>query len=365
MADVAIECIIDMLAPGKRVYFFTVWLLFCLVLLCAGLIGAELILRFRQIQPWNASPAAIEVTPGGKLFSMHPLLGYAHLPGQFQITINGQYSFHVTHLPNSLRITRPLDTYQEGEQRPEIWIFGCSYTYGWPLNDEDTYPWLLQSRFPDMNVVNFGVNGYGTIHSLIQFQEALKTSKPALVILAYAPFHDYRNTLLRARKKELASWNHLGPLVQPFARFDPSDRLNYGIASPDFVEFPLMRRSSLAHFIEQQYDYWEGYFSRSHQVTEKLILQMAEAASRESIPFIIAGISSGQETASLMALADRRRIPAVDISVDLEKEGNSCAPYDLTHPGKRATRLYADRLEPVIREHLAASPPRNFGKGRS
>jgi len=36
-----------------------------------------------------------------------------------------------------------------------------------------TFPWLLQERFPQYEVVNFGLNGYSTVQSLIQLREAL------------------------------------------------------------------------------------------------------------------------------------------------------------------------------------------------
>ncbi len=63
-------------------------------------------------------------------------------------------------------------------------------------------PGWFKKKLPQYEIVNFGVSGYGTIHSLIQFQEALKTrTTPKIAIIAYAWFHDARNTFLRKRKK--------------------------------------------------------------------------------------------------------------------------------------------------------------------
>jgi hypothetical protein len=103
----------------------------------------------------------------------------------------------VTHGPDTLRITHPPNG-PTSAARPQIWIFGCSFTHGWSLSDEQTYPWQVQRRIPEYEVVNFGVSGYGTVQSLIQFREALEQrSRSDVAIIAYASFHDERNTFSR------------------------------------------------------------------------------------------------------------------------------------------------------------------------
>ena len=41
------------------------------------------------------------------------------------------------------------------------------------------------------DVRNFGANGYGTLHGLIQLREELKKSleKPFMAVFVYSPFH--------------------------------------------------------------------------------------------------------------------------------------------------------------------------------
>ncbi len=112
------------------------------------------------------------------------------------MTLNGAYVFTATNLANTLRITHPLATYPAPDAKKEIWIFGDSVTYGWSVNDEETFPWLLQEKFPDYEVVNFGVQGYSTLNSLIQLREALQNGKkPKLVILSYASWVSRKTTI--------------------------------------------------------------------------------------------------------------------------------------------------------------------------
>ena len=234
------------------------WVVLGILLVGVLMSVSEVVVRLNGFTPYRVSTAAIEVNPGGKWFMKHPTLGYSLIPGKFIITLGSRYSFNVTHLPNTLRITHPIDGYlNKDKQKEEIWIFGCSFTHGWGLNDEETYPWLLQERFPEYEIVNFGVGGYGTIHSLTQFREALEIKTPKLAVLAYASFHDKRNTFIRNRKKQVQLTKQLGPIFQPYALLDSQGRLQYSFSDVEYREVPLMRHSALVHFIENLYNVYE------------------------------------------------------------------------------------------------------------
>jgi hypothetical protein len=324
--------------------------------------GAELVLRARGITPWNAhgvTVPTIEVSPGGKFFQPDPLLGYSHIPGRFDVTLRltvgpgvgrgdrHHLRFTVTHLANTLRVTRPVDGGSHDSGKPDIWIFGCSFTHGWSVNDHETYPWLLAQRLPAYNVVNYGVSGYGTIHSLLQFREALTTRTPAVAVLAYADFHDERNTFQRTRRKTIVPWNKLGPLVQPYARLDRRGRLEYFMSAVVYPEFPLMRYFALSHFLEIKYDEREPTWLRSHQVSEALMEEMASVAAAHNVTFAVANIS-GTATLDLPAAA---RIPVVDISIDPRRPENTNLPLD-AHPSAIAHAKYADKLEAFLTTRL-------------
>jgi hypothetical protein len=120
------------------------------------LAAAELLVRLKGIEPWIMQDIQLHVTPGGRLYTAHPLLWYSHPPGAFTVSLPNGSAFTVTHLANTLRVTHPLATYANARPKPEIWIFGCSFTHGWALQDQETYPWLLQESLPHSEVVNYG-----------------------------------------------------------------------------------------------------------------------------------------------------------------------------------------------------------------
>jgi hypothetical protein len=307
---------------------------------------AEVVLRVAGYKPWQIENIDVAIEPKGNFFTKDAELGYKHLPGKFKVTLNGNYSFNATHLNNSLRITHPLNTDKLQSTKPEIWIFGCSFTYGWSLNDNQTYAWLLQEKLPQYEIVNFGVNGYGTIHSYIQFQEALNQGKkPEVLVIAYAGFHDRRNTFSRARRKQMAAWNQLGVLFQPDARLNKQKDFTYNMAKLEYHELPLMRVSALVNFLEVNYNQFEEEFYRSHEVSQAIITEFNRLAKVNGVKLVVAGINPG--SAKMLAKLSREGIATVDISVDLKIPANNNLPHDL-HPSAIANRQYADKLAGLL-----------------
>jgi hypothetical protein len=320
--------------------------LIALVLLAVIAIG-EVAARAVGREPWRVEDPGIVVRPGGQFFEPHPTLGYRHLPGAFDVTLRTGYTFRATHGPNTLRVTQRDHATNAAEGRPQIWIFGCSITYGWSVNDDETYPWLLQAQRPDAEIVNFGVNGYGTLHSLIQLRDALDDGpRPALVVLAYAQIHDERNTFTRTRRKSIAPWNRLGPLLQPYARLEDDRRLRIAMAEVEYAEFPAMRYSALSHWLEELYDRYERRALHSREVTLAIIEEFVSAARAHDVPVLLAGIRSPQ-LAEVLAWARQRGIAAADISVDNRDPRYVNLPHD-THPSPLAHREYAVKLHAAI-----------------
>jgi len=326
-------------------------LLYSLTVTTLFVASAEIGLRMSGWKPWERVAPAVQVTPGERFFVKDPTLGYTHIPGTFTVTLGTGHSFRVTHLPNTFRVTKPLAGYGRPGNKKEIWLFGCSITHGWSLNDEQTYPWRLQERFPDYEVVNYGVSGYGTIHSLLQFRDALERKSPKIAVVAYAGFHDRRNTFLRIRQKRVAPLNKLGPLMQPYARLGQNGQLRFGMAEVEYREFPFMRYSALSHFLESKYDELEEGLYQGHRVSEVLVQDMAGLARRHDVQLVVAGITPHRDTQSMLRFAHEHGILSIDISGDPNVPGYLNLPYD-NHPSALANKQFAEKLETFLRAEI-------------
>lgn len=336
-----------MLSRRARVVLFAAYL--------GGLLGltavaGEVIVRLNQWWPWTNPDPHVTVAPGQRLFDRDEHLGYRHLPGRFDVTLADGHRFHMTHLPSSLRATHPLETYTASTAKPEIWVLGCSFTHGWALDDEDTYPWVLQTKLPSYEVVNYGVSGYGTVHSLVQLEDALAHGqRPRAVVLAYASFHDPRNTFLRQRRKEVAPWNRLGPVQQPVAELAADGRLALTMSDVTYTELPLMRVSALANFVEVKLNKLEEGWVDSHRVSEALVDRMLDDARAAGFPLLVAGIWDDAPTHQLLEHVRQRGGWVVDVGLDPHDTSLTNQPHD-SHPNARANQRYAEGIERALHQ---------------
>ena len=330
--------------------------LFRLVVSCITALAVLSILevgaRVAGYQPWSIRRADIVVEPGQTFYQSHPSLGYRHLPGHFKVTLSGSYVFTATHHASTLRITQPLATLNQQSAAQDIWLFGDSITYAWSVNDEESYPWLLHEKLPGYRVVNFGVNGYGTVHALIQLREALSQQpRPQLAIVTYASWHDPRNTFIRLRRKMLLPASHLGPLHQPYARLIADGKIEIVNDSLVYREFPLMRYSAFMHAVEEAYNSYEERHARSHEITKLLFKEIIDLCKARAIPVIIVSVTSDPLTTDLLNYCASQGAKTIDISVDLTIKENNNLPFD-SHPSAAAHRQYAEKLASFLRQQL-------------
>ena len=231
--------------------------LFLCVIVAIIFMVLEILVRLERYLPWVIHPPGIELDPPGARVIQHPTLGYVSRPISMTVKLTGAWgagSFRLGRLPNGLRPTHPVETYS-AESKPEIWIFGCSWTEGWGLEDHETFPWLLQKMFTYHEVVNFGVAGYSTVQSLIQMREALQGGrKPDIAVLTYGSWHDERNCLARSWFKHAITYgatlkkNALLPYVKVGRDNEPVILYKKFRYHPTF----LLRHSALVNLLDQK-----------------------------------------------------------------------------------------------------------------
>jgi hypothetical protein len=231
-----------------------------------------------------------------------------------------------------------------------IGIFGCSFTHGWSVNDDETYPWLLQQQLPNCEVVNFGVGGYGTVHSLIQLRNALdEERKPDVAVIAYCSFHDERNTFLRTRRKVVAPYSRLGDILQPYARLERNGGLRIQMAEAIYSEFLGMRHSALSHCLETAYNSVEDRLCGSREVTRAIIREFSDLCIRNNIALVVAGMDG--RAADMLDYCATSGIRVTSLAVDLMEPGNSNRPYD-NHPSAKAHKIYAQKLCAFLKQNV-------------
>jgi|GEM_PF-536740 len=273
-----------------------------------------------------------------RLYMPHAMLGYVNAAGRHTIQLRDGHSFVATHHASGFRETRPASSVKNGLHLPEVWIFGCSYSYGWSVADHEAFPWLLDEALPGYRVMNYGVPGFGTVQALLQLRAAVHSGRiPAFAVLTYASFHDERNTNQRSWRKVA------GGLARPFARLDDEDELHIHFGDPDYRLWPGTRYSAVMNTMENYYNQRETSRLRSHAVSAALIEEFAVFCDAYDIPWVLVGMDQDPLTRDMLRLAQRHGHPTLDVQVDVRDPKYNSKPID-AHPNAAAHQAYAARL---------------------
>jgi hypothetical protein len=335
--------------PFAQAGGFYQWLVLGILFAAGSELGARLLGHRRFVQ---AKRFYQKIEPDRPLVVPDEKLGYKYAPGKYQVTLRHNYVFAITHRADGLRVTGPLDADRGRRSGKSIWFLGSSYTHGWSVNDDETFPWLVRARLEEfgVDVVNFGVGGYGDLQSYIQLREALAggARRPSLVVLSYGSCHDHRSTYSRVWEKATANPMHLRI---PYARIDGDGVAIYERVM-GYKGLPLIKFSAFLNFVD---DVWIGLEQRkldSHNVSKIIINNISELCRENGVEFALAAFSDDDLTREMLDHCGRKKIRVFDITIDLNEPGMSNMPYD-AHPSKRAHAEYAKKVcDFLLASHL-------------
>jgi hypothetical protein len=139
-----------------------------------------------------------------------PGVGYGPRPGGWRVAIKsydkGRLSCDAVYstLANGWRVTP-----QNPSAHTAVVLFGCSFTFGSCLNDDDTYPAKLGALLgPGYQVFNFGFPGYGPHQMLAQIEHGCLTDLRARFSKVIAIF----STIGGHEQRPLwTAWDKFGP----------------------------------------------------------------------------------------------------------------------------------------------------------
>lgn len=338
---------------GKRkkvLYYFYLLIIFTPCL--------ELALRILQYEPYTQQEFLIRSTPSQCLIP-HPRLGFALNPGTFEVQINQAKPYKVTHGADSLRITQTTPHIDSLEQ---IFLLGCSYTYGMGVDDQESFPFLLQEAFPRYTVKNFGVPGFGNVQSYLQLEAEIKKGNlPKIVVLNLVDFHLDRNVLGPDYRKNL----HMG-----FAR--SSEEIKEQM-KPGRIPFILSSKEELVFEWESWDSVYQNWRGREHLASINLFQSLADRwdskqlapkaqslqlfkafqalCEKHEIIFCISNLRANKRSEELLEAISALGIDTLDMGLNLLSEDFSSLPED-SHPNSSAHRHYFRKISSYLQKIL-------------
>ncbi len=216
-----------------------------------------------------------------------PILGWRNNPGVFPADEPPHEL--MTFLPGGSRLTGA-----PAGDGPNVLIVGCSFAEGYGVRDDQSFAWLLQKRFPNLRVWNFGTPGYGTYQSLLLLREVIEQQHihPDVVIYGFVPFHAERNVLTYGMLDAFRAFG--GERFSPPHAELASGKLRL---FPPFVvpDWPLEEHSALVTVLHRT-DLRLRLANREKdevQVTDLLLEEMKELADGQKARLLVANLWNG------------------------------------------------------------------------
>jgi hypothetical protein len=207
----------------------------------------------------RSAPEEWLVQPEKAWTQRHESLGWFHVPDKSAHLWIEHTGIDVTLHTNSagFRGTReyPLNK-RAGTTR--ILGIGDSFTFGWGVQDEETFGAVIESTRPNVEVINIASPGYGIDQMLLGFREIGKQFEPDYVLIGIYPEVFWRAT---------RSYTDAG-YGKPYFRLEEGNRLrlqNVPVSGPEELEYNqypkvisygliegLMMRSAIYRYIKHR-----------------------------------------------------------------------------------------------------------------
>ena len=145
------------------------------------------------------------VTIPNTMYGPDSKLGYRALPGKYSVIFQRTKAPGVTEkLITKVTIkedgNRWLGEHVINRGRPNVYIFGDSYIFGWGVNDEQTFSYLLQQNRKDLNITLLANGGYSLTQAYANFERLKADLRPEdVLILAYTAFYKRRHVMAPSR----------------------------------------------------------------------------------------------------------------------------------------------------------------------
>lgn len=122
----------------------------------------------------------------------HPSRGWALRPNLYNLNYRKDKVIN----SNSKGVRGNIEySYDKMQDKTRILILGDSFTFGEECSDNETYPDFLRALMPALEVINFGVHGYGHDQMLIYLKEEGLKYTPDIVMVGFISYDTARNML--------------------------------------------------------------------------------------------------------------------------------------------------------------------------
>jgi hypothetical protein len=265
-----------------------------------------------------------------QIFRPNPVLGWSLTPDA-QVKVPFRNDITQTIGPDGWRYV----PHNGGPVELNLAVYGCSYTYGTGLADDETYTALLQASLANVRVLNRGVGGHGSLQNYLQFRQDLKNESVQAAVFGVISDHRFRNVAHPQRMQQYlkADWYERGIEHVPTARQDRSGKLILDYVS---IWQPSLLDKGFGVFLPNEF--------MLDQATFSIFNAIAEMAELHNVPVVFALLDQLDSEFNEGMLQNFPN--ALDVSTPWDEE-HTFFPKDI-HPNAYSNRLFSERLLPSV-----------------
>lgn len=275
------------------------------------------------------------------------LLGFHLAEGDFAITINDGHTYFTEHRNGQRNYTAIK------EDRPIIYLMGCSFTYGMGVDDDETFTALLQ-KDTNVNFLNFGVPGYGTVQSILQLEnEVQKGHIPDMVILNFSYHHFERNALTPKYRKDLtlgyARSTDLSKFKMQKARFPfvHDDKINWCAWGNLYENWWGRETFAVINYLNTIVDQRKINEQEIIDITKHLFSRIHEFCADNSIVLKVCFLDDSHRNLQLQKHCSHLGIDYKKVGLDYTSTSLTNLPFD-SHPNSAGHEKIALKIKPWI-----------------
>ncbi len=281
-------------------------------------------------------------------FVRDEVLGYSAREGLYRFIHSGKkkgrFVVNVTVLEDGSRATSYAGANLDAQRR--IYIFGDSYIWGWGVNDQHTFAWLLQDKLgDDYRVYNFAQASHGNIHNYLKYRQILSQTRAGdILVFGYAPYYNERN---------VAAPRRIRGINGSVNRLEVNDKQDAVPLHP----YGLVEDGKLAvKYVPIECDKNDGWCKKQDPSTEEMhavtIAIFDEIIRSSRSHLAVASISPADADPVILHL-QKRQVPIInlDLSADvsgyLQRDNNFSIDY---HPGPVGHYYYFKKVYESLKD---------------
>ncbi len=275
--------------------------------------------------PYNPTRLATEF----KVAKFDPELGWSYVPGMSAVHRFGYTDRKVPVAFDENGFRAPNPDYQLDPKKPSALFIGCSYTMGHGIFYEESFAGQF-STIPNLplQVVNLGVQAYGTDQAMLALKRHVGRFNTKLVVYTFADFHLERNGNYD-RRQLYPNFKFVG--TKPLFKLNRQGEL-YLARKP--VLYEQYRFSWLWDMIQIRLGRLLGFFPpKPKDLTRELIREIKRICNAHGVRFIV--IHWRWKDDGLGDLFKDLGVDVIDALTDAPPDWSKMRLYD-GHPDPRA-----------------------------